>query len=482
MRKSNVKTNTLYNTIKTLFGILYPLITFPYISRVLMAENVGKISFANSVVSYFSLIASLGVTTYAIRECAKVRDDQEKLNQTASQILSINLVSTLVAYLALAVTLIVARPLDHYRILICIQSATLILTTCGAEWLNTAMEDFRYITIRTVSMQLLSLVLMFLFVKRPEDYLIYALISVVASSGANIVNIFYRRKFCSTRFTLRMDLKKHLPPILLLFSVTFSQIIYTNSDTTILGLVRGDFEVGLYSVAVKIYHLVNTTIASVAWVVMPRLSACFAKKDYPEVNRLLKYSMNFIIVLGLPCVVGINMIAKPIIYLMAGQEYLGAETALHIFTCTLFFSLLGGWIGNMTFLPAGREKICLFASIMSALINIILNLILIPFFGLNAAAATTAVAEWVGVVVLGRRMDKAIKIDGWGEMLKAPLIGSLAIVIIAFASEMLFDSYVLIAVVTVTLSVIAYGVCLMLLKNEFLMGFLRPVLNKMKRG
>ena len=143
MGKSNVKANTLYNTIKTLFGILYPLITFPYISRVLMAENVGKINFAHSVVSYFSLIASLGVTTYAIRECAKVRGDQEKLNQTAGQILSINLVSTLVAYLALGVTLIVARPLDHYRVLICIQSSTLIFTTLGADWLNTAMEDFR---------------------------------------------------------------------------------------------------------------------------------------------------------------------------------------------------------------------------------------------------------------------------------------------------------------------------------------------------
>lgn len=481
MRKSNVKTNTLYNTIKTLFGILYPLITFPYISRVLMAENVGKINFANSVVSYFSLIASLGVATYAIRECAKVRGDQEKLNQTASQILSINLVSTLAAYLALGVTLIVARPLDHYRILICIQSSTLLFTTLGADWLNTAMEDFRYVTVRTISFQLLSLLLMLLLVKQPGDYVRYALISVLASSGANVVNIFYRRKFCRTWLTLHLDLKRHLPPILLLFTVTFAQIIYTNSDTTILGLFRGDFEVGLYSVVIKIYHLVNTTIASVAWVVMPQLSANFAEKNYTEANRLLKHSLNFIIILGLPAIVGINVLAKPIIYLMAGGEYLGAAPALHIFTGTLLFSLIGGWIGNMTMLPAGREKLCLFASVVSALINIVLNLILIPSFGICAAAATTMVSEAACVLILGRKMDRAIRIDSWREMLRAPIVGSIGIVIVGIAVRLLVKSYVLAAILAVVLSVLVYGVCLIVLKNEFALDFLQPLIKKKKK-
>lgn len=296
MQKSNVKKNTIFNSAKTVFGIIYPLITFPYISRVLMAENVGKVNFGNSIVSYFSLIASLGVSTYAIRECSKVRDSQDELSNTASQIFSINIISTLISYFALAVTLFIARPLDNYRELICIQSATILFTTLGADWINSAMEDFKYIAIRTIGMQLVSLALMFLFVKKPEDYIKYAVISVVASSGANIINILYRRKFCKMRLTIHMNLRKHLPHIMLMFSMILSQTIYTNSDTTILGLFRGDFEVGLYSTSVKIYHLINTMIASVAWVVMPQLSSGFAKKDYFEVNKLLKYSMNFIIV------------------------------------------------------------------------------------------------------------------------------------------------------------------------------------------
>ena len=480
-QKANVKANTLFNTIKSVFGIIYPLITFPYISRVLMAENVGKINFGNSVVSYFSLIASLGVTTYAVRECSKVKDDREQLGKTASQILSINILSTVIAYLALAVTLVVARPLDNYMTLICIQSSIILFATLGADWLNTAMEDFKFIAIRTMGMQILSLVLLFVFVRRPEDYLVYAVISVVASSGANIINIFYRRRFCRTRFTLDMDIKRHLPPILLLFSMILSQTIYCNSDMTMLGLMRGDREVGLYSTSVKIYNLVNTVIASVAWVVIPQLSAGFAKKDYKEVNRLLKYSLNFIVVLGLPCLVGINVITKPLIYTLAGKEYMDASVSLHILTISLFISLIGGWIGNMMMLPAGRDKVCLTACAASAVINIILNFILIPQFGMNAAAATTAVAELVGLVILVRYIDKNIRIEGFVDMIKAPLVGIMEIVVIGLVVSHLFHSYFTVALLTIMLSGISYLVTMIFMKNEFVLSFIKPVMNRIKR-
>ena len=480
MQKSNVKKNTIFNSAKTVFGIIYPLITFPYISRVLMAENVGKVNFGNSIVSYFSLIASLGVSTYAIRECSKVRDSQDELSNTASQIFSINIISTLISYFALAVTLFVARPLDNYRELICIQSATILFTTLGADWINSAMEDFKYIAIRTIGMQLVSLALMFLFVKKPEDYIKYAVISVVASSGANIINIFYRRKFCKTRLTIHMNLRKHLPHIMLMFSMILSQTIYTNSDTTILGLFRGDLEVGLYSTSVKIYHLINTMIASVAWVVMPQLSSGFAKKDYFEVNKLLKYSMNFIIVLGLPCIVGVNVIALPIIDVMAGSEFYGAATSLHILTITLAFSLIGGWFGNMTMLPAGREKMCLISCGVSALVNIILNLFLIPWFGLNAAAITTAIAECVGLFILFNHRDRNIKVSNLKEMLKAPVVGSLCIVGVALFVRSTINSYLIICVVTIVISAMVYGAVLILMKNEFALSFLKPFIDKLK--
>ena len=444
--RTSIKRNTVFNTIKSVFGIIYPLITFPYISRILLTENIGKINFGNSIVSYFSLIASLGVTTYAIRECSKYKSDRLKLGEISSQILSINIWSTIVSYLALAITLIVARPLDNYRALIIIQSSAILFTTLGADWLNTAMEDFRFIAIRTMGMQIVSLVLMFVFVKKPEDYLIYAGISVIASSGANIINIFYRRRYCKTGFVLHTDWKKHLPSILVLFSLILSQTIYTSSDITILGLFKGDYQVGLYSTSVKIYNIVNTVIASVAWVVMPQLSAAFAKRNFKEINSLLKYSLNFIIVLGLPCLVGINVITKEIILLIAGEAYLGAELSLRILMISLGCSFISGWIGNMMMIPAGKEKVSLKSSIVSAVVNVVLNLILIPIWGLNAAAITTTISECIGIVIKRPYIDKEIRINGLKQMLMAPIIGSIGIVLVSVFVRFFIASEYLIAI------------------------------------
>lgn len=479
---SNVKKNTLFNTIKSIFGIIYPLITFPYISRVLLTENVGKINFGNSVVSYFSLIASLGVTTYAIRECSKYKENRAKLGEVSSQILSINIWSTMISYLALGITLMVARPLDNYRTLIIIQSSTILFTTLGADWLNTAMEDFKFIAVRTMGMQVFSLILMFILVQKPQDYLTYATISVIASSGANVINILYRRRYCKTKFVLHIDWKRHLPPILLLFSLILSQTIYTSSDTTILGLYKGDYQVGLYSTSVKIYNLINTVVASVAWVVMPQLSADFAKCDYSQVNKLLKYSLNFIIALGLPCLVGLNVITKEIILLIAGESYLGAELSLRILTFSLACSFIGGWIGNMMMLPAGKEKICLKSSVVSAVVNIVLNLLLVPTWGLNAAATTTAISEFIGIIIKRPYIDKEIHIDGLKQMIAAPIIGSSGIVLVSIVVRCFVISPYLIAIFTILLSGMVYLATLVLMKNEFAMNFLNPIVSKLKRS
>lgn len=482
MTETSVKKNTIFNAIKSVFGIIYPLITFPYISRVLMTENVGKINFSNSVVSYYSLIASLGVTTYAVRECSRYRDDKEKLEETAGQILSINLLSTIVAYIALAITLVCARKLDNYRTLIIIQSTTILFTTLGADWINTAMEDFKFIAIRTIGMQVFSLVIMFIFIHKPEDYILYAAISVVATSGANIANIFYRRRYCKTKLTVHIHFKKYFPPILLLFSLILSQTIYTSSDTTILGLIKGDYEVGLYSTSVKIYNIVNTVVASVAWVVMPQLSSAFPRKQYTKINELLKYSLNFIVVLGMPCLVGLNVVTNEIILLIAGKSYLGAALSLRILTISLAFSFVSGWIGNMMMLPAGKEKICLYSSIMSAVINIFLNLILIPIWGLNAAAMTTAISEFVGIIMKIPFIDKSIRIYGLRQVFIAPIIGCVGIIGVSGLVRRVVDSSYLIAIFTIAVSAIVYVLILIILKNEFAMNFIRPIIRRLKRS
>ena len=481
MSSNSINSNTVFNTVKSVFSIIYPLITFPYIARVLMTDSVGIISFGNSIVSYFSLIASLGVSTYAIRECSKVKEDKKALEKTASQIYSINVVSTLFAYVCLVVVLFFAKPLENYRLLICILSLTIFFATIGADWLNTAMEDFRFIAIRTMFFQVVSFATILFFVHKPEDYITYAIISVIASSGANIVNVFYRKKYCRIAFTLQMDVKKHLPKILFMFSLILSQIVYVNSDMTILGLLKGDHEVGLYSISVKMYRIINTTIASIAFVVMPKLSYYFMRKEYNEINKLLKYSLNFIIVLGIPSICGLEVLAPHLISVVAGEAYLDATLSLRLLGCALFCSFIGGWVGNITFLPAGREKVILKISIISALVNIFLNILLIPRWGLNAAAFTTFVSELLCMACGLALLDKNIKIEGLKLMLLGPVAGSIGIVFIGFFFMNICKVSWLIVVLTIMASMIWYFLVLLLTKNDFFVGFLYPVFNRIKR-
>lgn len=466
-QNNRIGSNTIYNTIKTVFGIIFPLITFPYISRVLGVENIGKINYGLSVVNYFSLIASLGITTYAIRECSKVRENKSELSNTASQILSINIVTTIISYLLLFITLAFATRLEAYRGLILLQSVSILFVTLGADWLNMAMEDFRYITIRTVFVQFISLLLMFLFVKRPEDYVKYAIITVIANSGANAVNVLYRRKFCMTRFTMDIDWKRHLVPIFTLFSMMVFQTVITNADTTMLGFIKGDTQVGLYSTSLRIYNLVNQVVAAIAWVVMPQLSASFAQKDYAEVNKVLKYVLSHTFVLGVPSIVGLNAITEPLIEVFAGKEFIAASTSLHIFTISLALSFAGGFFGNMILLPSGREKHFMIACIVTAVVNVILNLIAIPRWGLNGAAFTTVISDMVCLFLIVPKIEKDIKINGMFEVVKAPIVGGLAIVMICECTKVFIKNSIILVVVSIGLSGLIYALILILLKNHY---------------
>lgn len=467
-KKSKVSQNTVYSIIKSLATAIIPVIMFQYITRVLLVRNVGRITFSETFISYVSLGASLGISTYAIRECSKISNNKSKLTEVASQLFSINCITTLIAYVALILLIIFAKSLETYRLLLVIQSFTIIFTTLGADWLNTAMEDMQYITIRTIASQLIALLLVVLLVKHPDDYIIYAIITVITSSLTNILNFFYRRKYCHLYFTFKINWKQYLPPILLMFSMLLSQVIYCNSDITIIGLFCGDYDVGVYSVAVKIYNLVNTLVASITYVVMPQLSYQFSTRNYTKVNQLLRYSLGFIITIGMPCLVGINILAKGIINFVAGESYMDAIIPLRILSLALAFSFIGGFCGNLVFIPSGREKLCFKVSILSALLNLILNLIFIRHFGIIAAATTTTISEFVGMCFGLHYLGKEITINKIWNLLYPTVVGSAIMAIVIFLIRHYYGSGILATIVAIIVGGVIYLLALLVLRDEFL--------------
>ena len=475
---SNIKKNTILNMIKTFTAIIFPLITFPYISRVLRLENVGKFNFCNSIVRYFSLAATLGVTSYAVRECSQVKDNKKALEKIASEIISLNFCTMLVSYFILILSLLFVPRLTEYRALIGVLSITIFFTVIGADWLNTTMEDFKYITLRTVSFQVLSLILMFLFVKKESDYIKYAVIFVISSSGGNICNVFYRRKYGNIVLTYKINWKKHLPPIMMLFAMIVSQTILQSMDVVMLGFMKGDNEVGLYSTAMNLITIVSQVITSICWVLMPQLSQQFAVKNYEKANSVLQRAIAFSITLTLPSVAGLIILAKEIILVVAGVEYQDAANCLRILSISMALNVASSILGNMILLPAKREKQFAIACIAGMGSNIVANIVLIPYFAINGASVATVISAIVILIGTMYKPDKNIKILNFRGIIKAPIIGTLIIIAIGLVLHDVPIGVLSKVVVTITLSIVSYGGVLILTKNEFAMEFIRPFVKK----
>lgn len=392
MSKSVAK-NALYNGIRTISSMLFPLVTFPYALRVLLAENLGKVDFGSSLISYFTLIATLGITTYATREGARVREDRNQLDLFSSQVFSINMVSTLIAYLLLALLVALWPHLHDYRALIAVQSVTIIGGAIGVEWVYTLEEDYGYITLRTVTVQLVSAILLFALVKGPEDYVIYASISVFASVGASIFNFFYARRYVTIRLTWDMDPRRHLAPILILFGNAIATTIYINVDVTFLNVMRGDYEVGLYTTSTRIYNLIKALLNSMTAVAIPRLSFYRANGLDDEYQSLLASIAHGIVVTILPALAALFLMADHVVLVVGGEGFIDSASPLRILCIAAIPALCASFTVNGILLTNGEEGLILRCSVLGAAVNLALNFFAIPLLGPAGAAATTLVAE-----------------------------------------------------------------------------------------
>ena len=197
--RKSLKINAILNGMKGLLQVIFPLITFPYISRVLGVGNIGKYNFASSIVSYFLLLAALGIATYAIREGARIRNDRKLFNEFFSEIFSINIISTIVSYILLFICVTTVHYFKSYEVLIFILSWQIFFTTISVEWVYSVYEDYLFITIRSFFFQCLSLILVFLLVRTSNDLNKYAILSVVSSAGSGIINFIYIKKYCDLK-------------------------------------------------------------------------------------------------------------------------------------------------------------------------------------------------------------------------------------------------------------------------------------------
>lgn len=465
MKKSLVANATL-NMIRTILGIIFPLITFPYISRVLGVTNIGKINFASSIVSYFSLIGAFGVANYAIREGARVRDKKEEFQNISNEMFSINIVTTIIAYTLLIVMMFISRTLRNYSLLIAIQSAAIFFTTIGTDWINSIYEDFLYITIRQVLVQLCCLIMMFVFVHTPKDYYLYAAISVFSSVGANICNFFYCKRYVKLRFVFTSSLKRHIPSMLMFFLSNLTTTIFLNSDQTMLGIICGDYNVGLYSVSVKIYTIMKSFFTAILTVLMPRMIYMLSNSDSISIQKFEQKVVLIYTSLVFPLATGLFVLSDSAILIVGGENYMGAVPSLQILSVSLLCSAMAYFLTCVVIIPRNKEKIMMSASATSAVANVILNLFFIKFLSESGAAITTAISEIIVFIIEYVGGKKNIFASHMFRHFLNIIIGCFCIVGVKYIVRLFIPNIIISAIIIIPVSIIVYLLALIICKDE----------------
>lgn len=477
IKQKSLKLNFIMNVALTMSSFIFPLITFPYVSRVLLPVGTGKVSFATSLISYFCMLAQLGIPTYGIRACAKVRDNKEELTRTAHELLFINFVMSAVSYVALAVALIFIPRLQSERSLYIIVSFTIILTSIGMEWLYKALEQYTYITIRSLIFKVIALIAMFLLVHEQEDYVIYGGITILASSTSNLFNLLNVHKYIDLKPVGNYNVKKHLKTVIIFFAMSCATTIYTHMDTVMLGFMTTDEEVGYYNAAVRIKSILVSIVTSLGTVLLPRASYYIQQDLMDEFRRISRKALNFVFLTATPMVVYFIIYAKQGIYFLSGSAYVGSILPMKIIMPTLFFIGLTNVLGIQILVPLGKEKVVLYSEITGAIVNVILNSLLIPRITSAGAAIGTLVAEFavlaVQYIALRNEVSEAFKsIDYW-KIGTGLILGTLCSYWVVFLD---FGSFLALAI-TACLFFGVYGLFLLFTKEQLVVEILGQIVD-----
>ena len=480
-KEKSVKLNMLMNSILTMSNMIFPLITFPYVSRILLPTGTGKINFAYSIVLYFSMFAQLGIPTYGIRACAKVRDNKIELSRIVHELLAINLVTCVFSYAVFFLASGYVDKIKNELPLFLVMSITILLNAIGVEWLYKALEQYSYITIRSVVFKFIAVIAMFLFVRSEGDYIIYGFITIFAASASNILNFWNLRKHIYIKKINSYNFKRHLKMVFVFFAMSIATTIYTNLDNVMLGFMKGDEQVGFYSAAVKIKNLLISLVTSVSAVLLPRTSYYVDRGLINEFNQLIRKTMHFVISLSVPLCIYFILFAKESILFLSGDDFFGSITPMMIIMPTLVLCGITNVIGIQLMIPMGLERKVLYSEIAGAITDLILNAVLIPNYGASGAAFATLVAELI--VLLWQYVSiKNLKIKVFSDtpfklITIASIISSALVVVIMFINA---NNFIKLAISSIIFFA-TYGIIFYINKDELIITSINQIKNRIKK-
>ena len=395
--------NAIFNVFYRVLNVIFPLVTAAYVARVLEPEGVGKVAYAQNIVSYFVMFAVLGIPRYGTREIAKCRQNPDARDKLFTELIVINTVSTMLCGLGYYLSVFYGLLGDSVVYLVC--GTELLFNFINIDWFYQGEEEYVYITLRSVLIKVLSIFALFTFVRNKQDYPIYALITCFGLGCNNIFNVIHART--RVKLTFRgLEFKKHFKPIMFLMLSVIAASLYNKVDITMLGLMAKEDAVAYYVNANKMITMVLTLVTAISGVFMPRLSFLY-ETDRVQFEKLITKGVKIVLLLAIPCCVGLIMVAKDAVQILFGVQFLPTVPALRILSSLIVVIGVCDLLCLQAIISSGNERFLIWSRVVAGITNIMLNALLIPHLQHVGAAIASVISE---IIVNGMIFPVALKV------------------------------------------------------------------------
>ena len=452
---SDVKKNFIYNIIYQILILILPLISVPYVSRVIGAEGVGIYSFTYSIVYYFMIFAMLGLNNYCVRSIAKVRDNKQKLSKTFKEIYTMQCITSIIMIVCYLIYVLVFD--NSYKNIAMIQTIYIISSLFDINWFFFGIEKFKLTVTRNTIIKVLTLIAIFLFVKTSSDVWIYTLI---LSSGTLLSQLalfpFLKKYIKSVKIKIK-DVKKHFKPCLKLFLPVIAVAIYRIMDKTMLGVLNDVSQVGLYENAEKIINVPNAIITALGTVTLPRMSNLYSQNKSFESESLIEKSIQFIMFLAFPMTLGLIAISRPFALLFFGEQFLGSAPLIMVLAITLIFLSWGNVLRTQYLIPKEKDKIYIISAIIGAVVNFVVNIILIYYLQAIGACIATVLAEFLVMFYQSYKIRHELPLKKYIKEVLPFLFKAIIMFIVIYPLQFLDISSFAILIVQIGLGVLIYA-------------------------
>lgn len=473
--KKSITRNYLYNMSYQLLAIIIPIITTPYISRVLGSENIGIYSYTISIVMYFITFGTLGIALYGKREIAYLQKDENKRSKVFWEIFIFRCITLIIS--AILFYFIFINKDNEYKIYYKILLIELISSAIDISWFFIGLEEFKKAVTRNFAIKAISVIAIFVFVKTKNDLIKYFLIYVLSNIVGNLTLWLYLPKMIKKVSFKEFNVLKHLKPTIELFIPQIAIEVYTLLDKTMIGAIINDkSEVGFYDQSQKIIKILLTIITSLGTVMMPRIASKFVDNKKEDIKRYMEKSFSMVFLLAFPLIFGLIAISKTFVPVFFGEGYEKVVILMQVISPIILFIGLSNVIGVQYLLATKKQKEYTISVILGAILNLILNSILIWKLGALGASIATVLAELLVTIVQLIFIKNEINI----KILIKQSRNYIAASLIMFGCSILINSLrisnITNIILNIILSIVIYIIILILLKDEFLIELKNRIL------